>query len=389
MIDPRAGDPLEARTRLSPVALPISAGAYEIVLADGRIAAIHPARGTPEWLLLPAFANMHTHAERAFSAGPAPKSFADALRQSEEMRKSASEADFHDRAAMLFSRALAHGTLRLRSHTDIDDLVEDRALRGVVAARKAFAGRLDVEIVAFANARTDPAGRDGQKRLVAALGQGADLIGAVPAFAPDPRRAVEAVLDLARAEDVPVDFHLDEHGEPAESLLSFVIDEVVRRGLEGRVALSHVCALATLPPAEAQSLARRLAAARITVIALPATNLYLQDRGAGTPRRRGVTLVKELLAAGVAVWLGSDNVRDSFYPYGDADPLEDAWLAALAAHLDEPAQLLAALSAGRGEPKAGDPADLVLVKAASLTDALARRPDARILLRAGQRVVVS
>jgi cytosine/creatinine deaminase len=141
-----------------------------------------------------------------------------------------------------------------------------------------------------------------------------------------------------------------------------------------------------LPRLQAQEVARRLAAVGAIVIALPATNLYLQDRSQVTPRRRGLTLVKELFAAGVRVWLGSDNVRDSFYPYGDADPLEDALLLSLAAHVDEPAQLTQALCAGHREPAIGDVADLVLVRAASLADALARRPKERIVLRAGKMV---
>jgi cytosine deaminase len=196
-----------------------------------------------------------------------------------------------------------------------------------------------------------------------------------------------AALDLARAEGVSIDFHLDEHGTPGDSLLSIVIDGIIARGLERRVAVSHICTLATLPREEARELARGLATAAVTVvIALPGTNLYLQDRSEETPRRRGVTLIKELIAAGVSVWFGSDNVRDSFYPYGDADPLEDAFLASLAAQVDNPIQLLAGLSAGRGELQVGDAADVALVKATSLADALARRPAARIVLRAGKVV---
>lgn len=384
MTDPPAGG-LRA-PRLPPVVLPISGGAFELQLSADRIAALRPISETPQWVVLPAFANMHAHAERSFAAAPPPKSFADAVKQSEEIRKKSSEADFCDRAATLFAHALAHGTLRLRTHTDVDDLVEERALRGVIAARDRFAGRLDVEIVAFANARTDPASRDGRQRLTAALQLGADLVGAVPALAPDPRRAVTAVLELARAHNVTVDFHLDEHGVPTKSLLGFVIDETLRHGREEKVAVSHACALATLPVAEAEHLVRRLAETQITVIALPATNLYLQDRGKATPRRRGITLVKELLIAGVDVRLGSDNIRDAFYPFGNADPLEDAWLAAVTAQLDDPGQLIALACGGCTEPKAGDVADLVLVKAISFRDALARRPTERIVLRAGTPV---
>ena len=86
------------------------------------------------------------------------------------------------------------------------------------------------------------------------------------------------------------------------------------------------------------------------------------------------------------VRFGSDNVRDVFFPYGDADPLEAAFLAALATHVDDEDALLAAIADGRTRVQQGDPADLVVIEAASLQDALARRPADRLVLRGGQPV---
>lgn len=386
MITIHGSDASKLQTRFPLVTLPIKGGIFEIEIAGGKLAALQPTQGRAEWLLFPPLANMHTHAERSFASALPPKSFSDALRVAADVRKTSSEADFQRRAEMLFSRALVHGTCRLRSHTDVDDLVEMRALNAVLAARQRFAGRLDVEIVAFANSRSDPADPEGRKRLLDALRQGADLIGASPNAASNPHRSIEAALDLARSERVTVDFHLDEHGESERSVLAFTVDAIARRGLEGRVAISHACALAMLPPRTAREIMHGLADVGAVVIVPPATNLYLQDRARSTPRRRGITLVKELMAAGVRVWTGSDNVRDSFYPYGDADPLEDAMLLSLAAHVDDPAQLVAAISAGGGDPTVGDRADLVLVRAGSLTEVLAQRPQERIVLRAGQAI---
>ena len=146
---------------------------------------------------------------------------------------------------------------------------------------------------------------------------------------------------------------------------------------------SHCCALASVDEATARRTIERVAAAGITVIANPALNLYLEDRGPVTPRLRGLTLVHELVAAGVPVRFGSDNVQDVFYPYGSADPLEAAWLAALGAHVDDEDVLLAGICGGRTRIEVGDPADLVLVDADSVRDALARRPAARTVVRAG------
>jgi cytosine deaminase len=164
------------------------------------------------------------------------------------------------------------------------------------------------------------------------------------------------------------------------------VEQIAARGLGRRVTFSHLCALATLDPSKADALIDGIARAGITVIALPETNLLLQDRGPGAPRRRGITLVRELLAAGVPVRLGTDNVRDWFFPFGDGDMLDSALFATVATHLDDDAALIAAFCDGRTTPAPGDPADLVLVLADSLDDALARRPPGRIVFKAGQQV---
>ena len=130
----------------------------------------------------------------------------------------------------------------------------------------------------------------------------------------------------------------------------------------------------------------RMAEARITLVVLPELNLYLQGRGSGSPRERGIAPVLEALRAGVPVRFGTDNVRDWFFPFGDADLLETGYIAALGSHLDAPAALTAALCGGRQGVRVGDVADLALIPASSLDDALARRPGGRVLVRRGRQI---
>ena len=372
---------------LGPVVLPGAAGTFELDIADGQIATIRPVDAERPRLALPAFADLHVHADRAYAGGPRPpRSLADAVELVTEVKRASTEEAVRERALRLLRRALAHGTLRVRTHVDVDELVEERALRGVLAARAELAGRLDVDIVAFGTKLCDPADDDGRRRLVSAVEAGAELVGAVPAFHADPEASIAAVLALARELGVRADLHVDETTDPSALRLERVADETLALGLEGRVSASHCCSLASVPDAAARRTIEKVAAAGITVIAQPALNLYLQDRGDRTPRARGVTLVRELLDAGVEVRFGSDNVCDVFYPYGDADPLESAFLAALTAHVDDEDVLLAGICGGRTRIEAGDPADLVLLDAGSVREAVARRPGARTVLRAGQEL---
>lgn len=372
---------------IGPVALVGADGAHEIAIVGGLISAIRPVEGVAERLALPAFADLHLHADRAFVRGPRPPcSLSDAIELVREIKLAATEEDVYGRATRLFDRALGHGSLRVRTHVDVDELIGERGLRGVLAARSGFAGRLDVELVAFATKYCDPTTADGEARLRSAVVQGADLLGGVPAFHADPAASIGRILDLAVDLDLPVDLHVDEASTPEGFTLETLADAALARGLEGRVTASHTCALAVVDDETARRTIAKLAAARITVIALPGLNLYLQGRGQGTPRVRGLTLVCELIEAGVEVRFASDNVEDVFYPYGDADPLESAWLAAVAGHIDDETALLAGVCAGHAHLEVGDSADVVLVDASSFRDALARRPGGRTVVRTGQVV---
>jgi len=374
---------------ITAVAIPGRNGIFDVTVRNGLIAAIRPAERLREasWLALPGLANLHAHADRAYTVQSfPPRSFADALAAAASTRGGFTVADVATRAARLFERSAAHGVTRIRTHTDVDAIVELRSMEGVQAAKQQAADSIDVDIVAFSTSKNDLAEPAAVAWLERAVGAGADLLGASLNSSADATRALSALLDLAERSGLAVDIHLDEHLEPDKMLAGLVADAVIARGLQGRVTFSHLCALAVLDATTAARLIDKLARAEITVVALPETNLFLQERGERTPIRRGVTLVRELLAGGVKVRLGTDNIRDWFFPFGDGDMLETARVAAIAAHLDDEAQLIAAICNGQGAIEEGTAADLVLLRASSFDDALARRPTERIVFKAGRQV---
>jgi cytosine/creatinine deaminase len=371
------------------VSLPGASGVFSLTLRNGAIASIRPAEqvGAAAWLVLPGLVNLHAHADRAFTVQTfRPKSFADALAAASAARAEFTAADVEARATRLLERSLSHGATRIRTHTDVDVIVEQRSMEGILAAKQAMASKIDVDIIAFSTSKNDLSDWSAVSRLQDAVGMGANLIGASLNSSADPPRALEALLDLSEQTSLPIDIHLDEHLEPHQMLAGTVADAIIARNLQGRVTLSHLCVLSALNPRIAGELIKKLARAEVTVVALPETNLFLQERGEPSPIRRGVTLVRELLTEGVKVRLGTDNVRDWFFPFGDADMLDTGLFAAVTAHLDDEAELLAALCDGRRTIAEGDVADLVLLKASSFDDALARRPAERIVFKAGRQV---
>jgi cytosine deaminase len=371
------------------VALPAQPGqSFELVVKDGRIERFQQSpRKTADWMLFAPLADLHVHANRAFTIGSQPAHSLDhAIGMAHVLFRDFHEGDYARHAQRLFAQALLMGTTRLRTHADIHPDTGLKSVRGTLAAAQSFRNVLEVEVVAFASNEDDPVDPRVRRTLREACGLGATLLGAVPAYYADPRASIDALLDLAIELGVRVDLHLDEHLDPARSLSAYLASATKLRALQGCVTLSHGCALAALDRTERARVAESLAESRITVIALPMTNLYLQDRGDGAPLRRGLTPIRELLAAGVELRFASDNVRDAFCPYGAADLLEVAWLIALAAQLDDARALTRGICDGRDEVQAGAEASFVLVRGSSLAQVLAERPGERVVLRRGVRI---
>lgn len=370
------------------IGLPTQPGrAFEITTAGERIESIvHTPGDRAQYVCFPPLVDLHVHANRAFtSEGIRPQSSRHAVELALELAKVATVDDYERNALRLFDHARQHGTSRVRTHADIGSDVGLKAVQGTARARERCGTQLEVEVVAFATVSQDPSDPRVRKLLGDACQAGANLLGAVPDAYEDPKRSIDALLELAGELDVGIDVHIDEHLDTARSASTYLAEATSRRGFRGRVWLSHGCALSSFDRGAQAAIASAIAEARITVICLPATNLYLQDRGRGTPARRGLTCVGELAAAGVEVRFASDNIQDMFYPYGSADMLETAQLAALGAHFEDSQLLVRAICDGHSEVTAGEEASFLLVRGESLTQVLAERSPERIRVTRGTR----
>ncbi len=150
------------------------------------------------------------------------------------------------------------------------------------------------------------------------------------------KKRLRKVFDLAERYGLPLDFHVDEGLSKDLNGLLAIADIAIERKFQGPVLCGHACSLMNLSGSALKKALEKIARAGISVVALPATNLYLQGRCDGSPDRRGITRIRELQAAGVPVTFGSDNVGDAFCPLGRHDPMASLASAALAAQLDPP-----------------------------------------------------
>lgn len=294
-------------------------------------------------VVTPGLVEAHMHLDKALLADrittPAA-SAEEAIRLVADAKRAFTADDVRERARRVLDLAIAAGTTAMRAHVEVDPIVELMGVQVMLALKAEYAAALDLQLCAFAQEGIlQSPGTEALLRR--ALQAGADLVGGCPYNDTDAAKHIEIVFRLAAAFDVDADFHIDFFDEPDHLHIRDVATQTRRAGWQGRVAVGHLTELAALVPDARKALIHEIAAAGIGVIALPATDLYLMGRHDSASPRRGLTPIRELLAAGVPVALATNNVRNPFTTVGTADLAHMAFLTAVAAHMGTPGELAA------------------------------------------------
>jgi cytosine/creatinine deaminase len=377
----------------------------DIALEGGAIAALSPAGSIPGAvglegrMVLPCFVDIHTHLDKGHiwprAANP-DGSFMGALETVRRDREANwSAQDVEARAEFALRCAYAHGTRAIRTHLDSIPPQGPLTWELFSTLRDRWRGRIELQGVALAmQEHWRGAGGEWLADLVAAHG---GIMGNVPLMLPELEADLDRFFELAMERGLAIDCHIDEDGDPSARALRRLAEAAIRHGYRGRIVAGHCCSLACQAPDEIERTLDLVAEAGIAVVSLPTCNLYLQDRASGrTPRWRGITLLHELKAHGIAVAVASDNTRDPFYAWGDLD-MHEVWRQATRiAHLDHPigdwpravTATPAALMGLRdgGVVRAGAPADLVILEGRTYSETLSRPESRRIVLRSGRPI---
>src|ERR1700730_3957757 len=306
--------------------------------------------------------------------------------------------EVYQRAEQTLGECLVNGTTHMSTQVEIDPGIGLRGFEAVRSLVAAYRWAIDIELCIFPqDGLTNYPGTE--ELLVAALKEGAPVLGAAPRYDSDPSAQLNRIFALAREFDVDLDLHLDVGDSPEHMDIHRVLalTEQYQRG--GRVVVGHMAKLSLLPPAEVAALARRLADAGIGITVLPATDLYLMGRERDHAVVRGVADANFLSASGVTCSLSSNNVLNAATPYGDCSLIRIANLQANILQIAAPGELrelflmLTERSAKLLNLKdyglaPGNPADIVVIDAATPEQAVAEiRPPLAVWKR-GKRTVI-
>lgn len=364
---------------------------------DGAAARTVDAQGG---LVTASFIDPHFHLDKVLSRDyVGAVSYQEAFARAREAKRNFTVADVEARVCRALDLAVAQGIGRIRTQVDVDFATKLVSLEGVLRAQERFHNLIDLEIVAFPQEGivTDP---EAPALLRAALGMGATLVGGLPEFErsiEDQRTHVRTIFDIAMERGAPIDFHCDYTDLAPYKTLEMVADMTVERGYQGKVTAGHCCALAVYPEDEAKRVIGKVRAADMSVTILPIANLQMLGGDGVTPVNRGSSRAKELLAAGVNVCAGADNMFDIWFRFNRMDPVDTAYMTCLSTGMRSDAEVREAFDMTTSRPARlmgladhragiGGRADLVVHSAANLVDMFRNLPGRRVHIKNGRLV---
>jgi cytosine deaminase len=308
----------------------------DIACSGGKIAEIGrieaPARRTIDargYLVSPPFIDSHFHMDATLSLGiprlNASGTLLEGIALWNELKPLLTHEAVIERALRYIDLAVTQGMGAIRTHVDVCD---DRLLgvEALLEVKKKVAPYLDLQLVAFP--------QDGfyrfktaKKNLIRALDLGVDVVGGIPHFErtmADGAASLKELCELAANRGLLVDIHCDETDDPLSRHIETLAHETQRLGLQGRVVGSHLTSMHSMDNYYVSKLIPLITEAEIQATPNPLINITIQGRHDTYPRRRGLTRIPELRAAGINISLGHDCVMDPWYPLGQGDMLEVA-----------------------------------------------------------------
>ena len=319
------------------VRLPKREGLWQIAIDKGRFGAIVPmgeaqtesyeVLNAHGGLALPPFIEPHIHLDTTQTAGEPnwnqSGTLFEGIERWAERKALLSHEDVKARAWQTLKWQIANGIQYVRTHVDVSDPTLT-ALKAMLEVKQEAAPWVELQIVAFPQEGilSYP---DGATLLEKALELGADVVGAIPHFEFTREYGVESLhiaFALAKKYDRPLDIHCDEIDDEQSRFVETVAALALKEQMGERVTASHTTAMHSYNGAYTSRLFRLLKLSGINFVANPLVNIHLQGRFDDYPKRRGITRVKELLAADINVCFGHDDVFDPWYPLGTGNMLQ-------------------------------------------------------------------
>lgn len=354
-------------------------------------------------LVIPPFVESHVHLDTTLTAGEPRWNMSGTLFEGierwAERKELLTKEDVKKRALKALKWQLAQGILHVRTHVDVCD-PELTALKAMLEIKEEVSPHINLQIVAFPQEGIISY-KGGLELMEEAVKMGADAVGGIPHYEYTREygvQSIEKIFDLACRYDRLIDIHCDEIDDEQSRFIEVVAAEAIRTGLGSRVTASHTTAMHSYNNAYASKLLGVCQKAGINFVANPLVNIHLQGRFDTYPKRRGITRVKEILARDINISFGHDDILDPWYPMGTGNMLQVAHMGIHVCQMtgiNEMEQAFKMVTENGAatlniEQQYGiekdRPANLVILDADNILDALRRTAAARKVISRGKIV---
>ncbi|RHW33936.1 N-acyl-D-amino-acid deacylase [Neobacillus notoginsengisoli] len=285
-------------------------------------------------VVLPSLIESHIHPDKAFLEDRKPNksgTLEEALKNTAELKKLYTFEDVKKRAEKVLRWSILNGTTIMRAQPDVDPYEKTLGVEVLVHLKEKFKDVLDMQIVAFPQEGIiqSPGVLEMMEETIK---MGADIVGGCPyseKTMEDTKKQLEVVFDLAEKYNLPIDMHADfgtNADDPQNTCIELICDMTIARGYQGRVAIGHVTTLGSLDPEVAAPIFDKIAKAGVTIVPLPVTDMFMTGRTERKNIPRGMAPVMAMMEHGVNIAYSSNNIRNAFTPFGNADLIAVGYL---------------------------------------------------------------
>jgi cytosine deaminase len=373
--------------RISKIGERLKGEAKELIDASGK-------------LVTESFVNGHLHLCKVYTLSMVPQEALTSY-QGESMGKAMSAIELASKVKEQYDEkwiienvrkalrlAVKYGNTHIRAFADTDTKAKLEGVKALIKAREEFKDSVEVQVVAFPQDGVirDPGAEDYIRQ---AMEIGADVVGGIPWIEytdEDAKKHIDLMFELAKKHDKDVSMLIDDAGDPGLRTLEVLAVKTIAEGWEGRVTAQHARAMQLYPEPYFRKILALLKRARIGVVSDPHT---------GPLHAR----VRDLYAEGVNIALGQDDILDAYYPFGRNNMLEVAFLASHLLWMTtfDDIEILydlittnaaRALSIAEFGLKEGNRANLVVLNAQSISEALREHDPPVHVIKEGREVTL-
>jgi len=278
--------------------------------------------------VVPGFVNIHTHLDKADLLSKMSRSqFGGTLEQNRELLKGFKRdytiQNIKERARPVILEMVAHGCTAIRTQVDVDSTGGLVPLKALTELKEELKDVVTLQICAFPQ---EGVLKPGTRERLEEAAETADVIGGLPLIESDPdsqKEHVDILFEVAKKNNRDLEIQIDESNDPSDFLLPYLAQKTIDEGYEGRVSATHCISLSAVDDETAQKTIDLVKKAAINIIVTPSANLITRFPDVKRRPYNSITRVKELLEAGINVAIGTDNIRDIFFPLGNCSMLRE------------------------------------------------------------------